>query len=172
MKSLTDKELIEFLSKLVDEQYGDAVDDYDIDNMEWVPAEPEIKSKIPEPNNWGTMDLTNVLSSKLKEEILKFSNLKVGTFKIKINRYSGAPSQEGAKLCMDLEVKEARTHTPNGVACGPAGVEYAVDLPKDSRFKTCSWLKYFNEKGCAHNVPIDVVVQIIRWFQLAKKLSA
>lgn len=172
MKSLTDAEYLELCLKLVDEQYDDAIDEYDISKMEWMPAEPEIKSRIPEQNTWGTMDLTNVLSTKLKEEILKFSNLKVGTFKIKISRYNGVPSQEGAKLCMDLEVKEAKTHTPNGVPCGPGGVEYAIDLYKDTRFKNRPWLKYFNNSGHAHNVPVDTVVEIVRWLQALKKLTA
>jgi hypothetical protein len=39
--------------------------------MEWIPAEAEIKAKIPKLNNHGMIDLTNVKSSKLKEEILK-----------------------------------------------------------------------------------------------------
>lgn len=172
MKSLTDKEYMELCLKLVDEQYDDAIEDYDIDKMEWIPAEPEVKKNIPEPNTWGMIDLTNVLSVKIKEEIMKCTNLKVGTFKVKITRYNGVPSQQGTKLCMDLEIKENRTQTPNGVSCGPSGVEYPINLHKDSRFKGRPWLKYFTDKGYATNVPIDVVVEIIRWFQAVKKLSA
>ncbi len=172
MKSLTDREYLELLSRLVDQQYDDAIDDYDIDKMEWIPAEPEVKSKIPEPNTWGMIDLTNVLSNKIKEELLKCTNLKIGNFKIRIARYNGVPSQQGAKLCMDLEIKEARTKTPSGMPCGPSGVEYPADLLKDSRFKGRPWLKYFKDGSYAHNVPIDVVVEIVRWMQALKKLTA
>lgn len=163
---------MELCLKLVDEQYDDAVDDYDIDKMEWIPSEPEIKKNIPQPNTWGTIDLTNVLSTKIKEEILKCANIKVGTFKIRVARFNGVPSQEGAKLCMDIEIKEARKTTPNGVPCGPAGVEYPADVLKDTRFKGRPWLKYFKDGSYAHNVPVDTVVEIVRWLQALKKLTA
>jgi hypothetical protein len=172
MKSLTDKEYMELCLKLVEEQYDDAIDDYDIDKMEWIPSEPEIKKNIPKPDTWATIDLTNVLSTKIKEEILKCTNIRVGSFKVRIARYNGVPSQEGSKLCADLEIKEIRTKTPSGAPCGPSGVEYSADVLKDSRFKGRPWLKYFKDGSYAHNVPIDTVVEIIRWLQALKKLTA
>lgn len=169
MKSLTDSEYLELLSKLVDEQYEDALDEYDIQKMEWMPSEPEVKQKIHQASTSGMIDLTNVLSSKIKEEILKCTNLKCGVFKIRVSRYNGVPSQQGAKMCLDLEVKEERTQTPSGHPCR---VDYPMNFHKDTRFKNRPWLKYFNEKGYASNVPIEIVVEIVRWMQAVKKLSA
>ena len=168
MKSLSDQDYLRLLQQVTDQQYDDAIDDYDISKMEWIPAEPEIKEKI-KASTWGVIDLTNVKSSKIKEEIQKCTNLKVGTFKLRISRFNGVPSQEGAKLCVDLEVMEERTQTPSGMPCR---VDYRMDFSKDSRFKKCHWVKYFNSGGCGNNVPIDTIVEIVRWMQAANKLSA
>jgi len=168
-KSLTDQEYLDLIQKLVDHQYDDAIDDYDIDKMEWIPAEAEIKAKIPKLNNRGMIDLTHVKSSKLKEEILKCGNLRVGSFKVVLTHYHGVPSQSGAQLCVDLEVREEKTKTPSGQECR---VDYRADLLKDSRFKGRPWLKYFSNGSCGSNIPIDTVVEIVRWMQAVKKLSA
>lgn len=168
MKSLSDQDYLRLLQQITDQQYDDAIDDYDINKMEWIPAEPEAKEKI-KAATWGMIDLTNVKSSHIKEEILKCTNLKVGAFKLRISRYNGVPSQQGSKLCLDLEVMEERTQTPSGMPCR---VDYRMNFDKDSRFKKCHWAKYFNAGGCGNNVPIDTVVEIVRWMQAAKKLSA
>ncbi len=169
MKSLTDQDYLELIQKLVDQQYDDAVDDYNIDKMEWVPSEPEIKEKIHKSNTSGLIDLTNVKSSKLKEEILKCTNLKVGPFKVRIKRYNGVPSQQGMQMTVDMEVWEERTQTPSGRPCR---IDYPMFFYKDSRFKGRAWLKYFNQGNFGTNVPIDTAVEIVRWMQAVKKLSA
>jgi hypothetical protein len=169
MKSLTDKEYLELLSKLVDQQYDDAVDDYDIDKMEWFPAESEAKQKmVRQVNSKGMIDLTHVKSSLIKEEIHKCGNIKVGIFKIVIRRYSEVPSQKGVQLCCDLKILIHQSQTMNGFPCN---MDNDIDLTKDSRFKERPWLKYFRF-NYADNVPIDTVVEIVRWLQALKKLSA
>lgn len=168
-KSLTDQEYLDLIQKLVDSQYDEAIEDYDIDKMEWIPAEAEIKAKIPKLNNRGMIDLTNVKSSKLKEEILKCGNLRVGNFKVVLTHYHQVPSHTGAQFCVDLEVREEKTKTPSGQDCR---VDFRADLLKDSRFKGRPWLKYFTSGSCGSNIPIDTVVEIVRWMQAVKKLSA
>jgi hypothetical protein len=168
MKSLSDQEYLELLQKLVDQQYDNAIDDYDVQKMEWVPAEPEIIEKI-KVNHYGMIDLTNVKSSKIKEEIMKCANLKIGTFKIRITKYNGVPSQQGSQLCADIEVLEERTKTPSGQPCR---MDYRIDFHKDNRFTGRPWLKYFSSGGYADNIPIDTVVDVVRWMQAIKKLIA
>ncbi len=167
MKSLTDQEYLELLQKIVDQQYDEAIDDYDIDKMEWVPSESEIKKKIESLNHHGMIDLTNVKSSKIKEEIKKCANLRVGAFKIALTAVH--PNPVKGDVGYDLEVREEKTKTPSGMPCR---IDYRVDLSKDSRFKGRPWLKYFNSGGCGDNVPIDTVTDIVRWMQAVKKLSA
>jgi hypothetical protein len=168
MKSLNDQEYLELLQKLVDAQYDDAITDYDIANMEWMPAEPEAKEQMLAVKHNGMIDLTHVRSGKIKEEIFKCSNLVVGDFKITVTRFNGIPSQQGAKLCCNLRIMGHQSRTMNGMPCN---MDTSVDLNKDARFNGRSWLKYFNS-NLATNVPIDTVVEIVRWMQAIKKLSA
>lgn len=169
MKSFTDQEYLALIQQLVDQQYDDAIDDYDIAKMEWAPAEPEIKKKLEQPNYAGMIDLTTVKSGKIKEEIMKCANIKVGAFKIVVGRHNLVPSQQGGKIAFDLEVREEKSKTPSGMPCR---VDYRVDLSKDSRFRGRPWLKYFMGNGVATNVPVDTVVDIVRWMQAIKKLTA
>jgi len=169
MKSLTDQDYLELIQLLVDQQYDHAIDDYDVVKMEWIPSEPEIKQKIHRASSAGMIDLTSVKSSKLKEEILKCTNLRVGPFKIRIKRYNGVPSQQGMQMTVDMEVWEERTKTPSGMPCK---IDYPMVFVKDNRFTNRPWLKYFNQGNFGSNVPIDTAVEIVRWMQAVKKLSA
>lgn len=167
--SFTDQEYLELIQKLVDNQYDEAIEDYDIEKMEWAPAEAEIKAKIPKLNNRGMIDLTNVKSSKLKEEILKCGNLRIGSFKVVLTHYHEVPTHAGAQFCVDLEIREEKLKTPNGQDCR---IDYRADLLTDSRFKNRPWLKYFTSGSCGYNIPIDTVVEIVRWMQAIKRLTA
>lgn len=169
MKSLTDQDYLELIQKLVDSQYDEAIDDYDITKMEWAPSEPEIKQKIHQASSAGMIDLTTVKSSKIKEEILKCTNLRVGSFKIRIKRYNGVPSQQGMQMTVDMEVWEERTKTPSGMPCK---IDYPMIFVKDNRFINRPWLKYFDQGNFGTNIPIDTAVEIVRWMQAVKKLSA
>jgi hypothetical protein len=142
MKSLTDQEYLDLIQSLVDQQYDDAIDDYDIEKMEWMPAEPEIKKKLQSLNHSGMIDLTHVKSSLLKEEIRKCANLKIGSFKVTLSHIR--PDPANGDVGYDLSVKETKTKTPSGMPC-PGGVDYRTDLYKDSRFRGRPWLKYFKD---------------------------
>lgn len=169
MKSFTDQEYMELCQKLVDQQYDtDAFDDHNIDDIEWMPAESPAKEKMLKINHNGMMDLTHVHSSKIREEIFKCGNLKVGDFKIIIDHYSGVPSQEGAKLSCSLQVLGHQSRTMNGMPCN---MDNGIDLKRDNRFNGRPWLKYFTG-SYAYNVPIDTVVDIVRWLQAIKKMTA
>jgi hypothetical protein len=167
MKSFTDQEYLELLQKLVDQQYDDAIDDYDIDKMEWAPSEPEIKKKIEKLNHHGMIDLTHVKSNKLKEEVKKCSNLRVGNFKITLTHIRPDPIR--GDVGYDLEIREERTKTPSGMPCR---IDYRTDIIKDSRFKGRPWLKYFMNNGIGTNVPVETIVDIVRWMRAIKKLTA
>ena len=168
MKSLTDQEYLELIQKFVDQQY-DQVDDHNTEKMEWIPAEPEYKKKIHQANTAGMIDLTHVKSTKIKEELLKCTNLKVGNFKVRIKRYNGVPSHQGIQMTVDMEVWEERNQTPSGRPCK---IDFPMLFYKDNRFLGRPWVKYFNQGNFATNVPIDTAVEIVRWLQALKKLTA
>lgn len=168
MKSFTDQEYLALIQQLVDKQYDDAIDDYDIDKMEWIPSESEIKKKLESINRSGMIDLTTVKSSLLKEEIKKSGNLKVGTFKVTLTHVRPDPIR--GDVGYDLSIRETKMKTPSGQPCN--GIDYRTDLLKDSRFRGRPWLKYFKDGSYAHNMPIDSVVEMVRWMQAVKRLTA
>jgi hypothetical protein len=169
MKSFTNEEYLELCQKLIDEQYGDeAIEDYNISDMEWMPSESEVKKKKLQANTNGMIDLTDIKASKIKDELFKCTNFKVGNFKIRINHYYGMPEEE-FKLKLGVEVWEERHKTPNGMPCK---IDYPMIFAKDSRFKNRPWLNDFQGGNSAYRVPIDTVVEIIRWMQAVKKLTA
>src|SRR5271165_693071 len=162
MKSLTDQEYLTLCWQLTDEQYDhDIIDDYDLSNMEWMPAEATEKL-VPTPIPSGMIDLTHVKSSEIKKQIFLSTNFRIGNFKIRLHRYSVSPSQEGARVTTDITVWEERHKTPNGVTCR---VDYPMLFERDDRFIGRSWLKYFNSSHTAYNVPIEIVTDIMRWLQ-------
>jgi hypothetical protein len=169
MSSSKDIDYLDLIQKLVDQQYDDAIDDYDISRMEWIPSEPEIKKKIHQASSSGMIDLTNVKSNKIKDELLKCTNLRVGPFKVRIKRYNSVPSQKGAQMTVDIEVWEERTKTPSG---NPCRIDYPMIFSNDSRFSNRPWLKYFDRGNFGTNVPIDIAVEIMRWMQGIHKLTA
>src|SRR5208283_297708 len=170
MSPMSKEEYLRLLQDYVDRQYDDAIDDYNIEEMEWIPAEPEIEKKTVKANTNGTIDLTDVKSDKIREELFKCTNLRVGKFKIRINRYQGLPTPDGSQVAMNLEVWEERSQTPNGHPCK---IDFPVVFHKDKRFIGKPWVaKYFNNRGICHNVPTDVVVEVVRWMQALKKLTA
>jgi len=170
MSSISKEEYLRLLQEYVDQQYDDAIDDYNIEEMEWIPSEPEIKKKVIQANTNGTIDLTDVKSDKIKDELFKCTNLRVGNFKIRINRYHGLPSNDGSQIVMNLEVWEEKKHTPNGHPCK---IDFPLIFHKDNRFAGRAWVaKYFDKKSTAYNVPVETVVDIIRWMQACQKLSA
>lgn len=171
MKRFDQQYYLDLCQRLSEQQYDSIDDSNDYDDIAWTPSEPEAKKKITQPNA-AISDVTDMPSSDIKKQIFLYNNLKVGKFKIKINRYCAKPSQEGAQININLAVWEEKNKTPNGMPCR---MDCAVNFIKDTRFIGCSWLKYFGNSGnnnSANNVPIDVAYDIVRWLQALRRLSA
>jgi|HubBroStandDraft_5_1064220.scaffolds.fasta_scaffold85201_2 hypothetical protein len=169
MNSFTNKEYFELCQKLAEQQYDDALDDYNTSKMEWSPAEPEAKEKIIQSQSHATIDLTHVTSSEIRKQVLLFTNFKVGKFKLHITRLLSSPDEKDEKMTASFKVWEERNQTPNGMPCK---MDFPVRFDKDNRFTSCAWVKYFGKSNEAHNVSIEKVADILRWFQGIQKLSA
>lgn len=165
MKTLTDNEYLDLIQKLSDCQYDEEYDDIDM-NYEVYEAKSAVKKFIPNTN--GFINLTEIASDKIKDAIFKYANLQIGDFKICITKYNGEPGQEGATITTNIEIFETRYKTPAGYQCK---IDYPVVFEKDKRFTTKSWIKYFNT-NFGDNIPIDTVVDIIRWLQAITKYPA
>jgi hypothetical protein len=180
MNSLTNQEYLELCQKLVDQQYDDAVDNYDAFKMEWISAEPEAKEKIINYNDRCIFDLTTVHSSKIKEQLLLNNNFRVGKFKIRIFRYQQRHQilpKKGLtvsnilndKIFNAIEIWEERNRTPNGIPCK---IDYPMIFDEDDRFTGCEWVGYFGDGNEGRSIPINTVVEIVRWLRCVMKLSA
>ncbi len=177
MSNLTKEEYLRLIEQFADEQYGgdnDLVDNYAILEQSWIPAESSVKEKMMRAlnaNRGGSVDLTNVRKEKIREALPKCHNVKVGDFLIVIEDCDAEPDATGKpiNMCMDLAVWEERHKTPSGAPCR---INYKLNFHKDDRFDNRPWLRLFNQAGMARQVPLDTVVDIIKWMQAIKKMSA
>jgi len=163
MKIITDEEYISLCISLNEKQYGNSIEDYD---MEWIPSEPEVKKPKNTANNY--INLTTAKLDEINEKIFIFNNLQIAQFKIYINRYNGVPSSKGTTMTTDIICYEQKLKTPSGMPCK---MEFPINFVSDNRFNNKSWITYFNGNK-AHNIPIEKLIDIIRWFQALDKLSA
>lgn len=167
--SLTSKEFFDLVNRLVDQQY-----DSDTENDEpsfedaWMPAEPEAKQKLKLKESNGVIDLTNVKKDKIKDLIAKSNSIKVGDFLIKITK-SEYYETNMSDLKVDMCIYEEKHRTETGRPCK---LLFKLDSIKDTKFSQCSWNSYFNQFKHGKNIPLNTIIDIIRWLQAVKKLTA
>jgi len=173
---LSTQEYYDLIKKLIEQQYTDESEtDYNTSYSDgWITAEPEIKQKMKLLADEGTVDLTDIKSNKIKELIIQTkrknikSGIKIGDFLIKITR-SEYYNPDMSDLIVDICIYEEQHKTKSGA---PAKLLFKIDTVKDSRFAQCSWNNYFNQFKVAKNVPINILVNIVRWLQAIRKLTA
>lgn len=161
--------LLEELSRDEDNPYD--IETYPIPEEAWMPAESHAKEKMKIVNHSGTIDILNYKKNKIQEALYKCMSMKIGRYLLKINEYHGIPNKKGetADLKMDIAVWEMKFTTPSGAPCR---MEYRMNFHKDSRFATRPWLNLFSASGMADDVPVETVVDIIKWLQVIQKIGA
>jgi hypothetical protein len=170
MGTFTQEEFLRLIEYLNDNQYGSEEDSLDNEEEAWLSAMPIPPKKKKPPENSGTQDLTNLKKDKIKDAIYKSTNLKIDKFTIKVNKYHGFPDKNGkaTDLFVDLSFWQDVTKTPNGAPCK---MTYKLDVLKDNRFASCPWINYCSGTS-ATKVPIDMAVEIVRWFQGIIRMTA
>lgn len=160
------EDYLKLLEKIAANQY-DTEDEMPYTPEEaWIPAESEAKSKLKNINFNGVIDCTKMRSNDIKTAIGKAKNIQVGTFLIRISDYYGEDPLVEGKL--SIEVYERLYRTPTGQPCN---MDFRADLTRDSRFTGRPWLKYF-QGSWADKVPVENIIEIVRWMQALKKLAA
>jgi hypothetical protein len=162
-------------SAQIDEE--DTMDDYsNIPESAWIPAESPAKDQMNRAraaNSHGVIDVLKYKKEQIKDALYKCINLQVGEFIIHVEEYHGRPNIKKtaplAELTMDVSIMQERYQTPSGAPCKMA---YKMDFFRDNRFATRPWLTYFNSNGAAHNIPVDTVVDIVRWMQALRRMNA
>lgn len=182
MSTITKEEYLQLIEQYANDQYGDRYDTeegapYELGAFiqeHWLPAESEAKEKMlvaRNRNENGCIDLTTVKKDKLHDALYKYTNVKVSEFIIRIEEYHGKPGKTGktVNLTMDIAVWEEVYRTPSGAPCK---MTYRKNFHQDNRFDKRPWLNYFNNSGEAHNIPTETVVEVIRWMQALKRMTA
>lgn len=175
--NISKEEYLQLIEQYANEQYGgeqDLSDTYDISEDAWMPAESPNKENMLRAlnsNRSGSADLTNVRKDKIQEALYKCTNIKVDSFLVRIERYSGEPDKfgKGVNLTMDISIWEERYKTPSG---NPCRLTCRMNLHKDDRFENRPWLHQFSQAGTACDIPVETVVDIIKWMQAIKRMSA
>lgn len=179
MDVLSKEEYLQLIERLLNQQYNDTdLDNYELENetmmpSEWASSKPSFKmERVKELSidNNGITDLTNIKKDKIAEYLRKCRNIQVGKFLIKISKYRGdiGPAGESA-VSMDIFIHEEILKTHLG---RQSTMVTKIDVTKDSRFYNRQWLKYFTPFKVGNNIPIDVMIDIIRYLQVTHKLKS
>jgi len=162
------QEYLKYLQYLTDQQYdySDEPEEEKIPDDAWIWADPPEKEKMKNIIFNGVIDATNLRKSEIKKAIGQSKNIKVGNFTIRlVDFYGRGPLDKGT---LSLRIYEKRTQTPTGQPCN---MDYDAELHKDDRFNGRPWLSYF-EGSYGREIPIDTIVDIVKWMQVIKKLTA
>jgi hypothetical protein len=117
----------------------------------------------------SVIDFSKVKSSQIKDTLFKGNNIKVYDFIIHINFFHGSPIKDGTNLTVDVSLFHEQHKTK--LSGKPCKMMTPFNITKDDRFANRSWLFYF--KGShGKEIPIDILVEIIRWMQVVQKLAA
>jgi uncharacterized FlaG/YvyC family protein len=171
-----------FISKeeylqLIKTAQEDTMDDYpNIPDSAWMPAESPAKDKMLRARAAGSQGVIDVLKYKkpqIRNALYQSINLQIGEFIVHVEEYHGRPAVKKmpphAQLTMDIQVMQEKYKTPSGAPCK---MSYKMDFFQDNRFVNCPWISYFSSKGVAHNIPMETVVDIIKYMQIVQRLNA
>jgi hypothetical protein len=166
---MTNQEYFELIQRLVNQQYTQEEESLpDSFSGSWIPAESEIKQKMKLKEAGGFCDLTNVKKNKMKDFIVKSGGIRVGQFVAKIIKSEYTDNQM-KDLVLDLTLYEEKYKTALG---NPAVLLNKIDPIKDYRFSKCQWVIHWNGFQTGKKIPIDTVLDIVRWLQGIRKLTA
>lgn len=172
---ISKEEYQKILEEIYNEQYNDEPETDLIPDDSWIPAESSAKEAMLRATNnkHGIIDVTKFRKEKIQDALYKCMNIQVGGFLIRIDSYNGEPGKlsKGATLSLDIEVWEKRFKTPSG---NPCNMDFRMDWSKDNRFFGRPWLKHFGNgnSSSAHDVPVETVIEIVRWMQALKRMNA
>jgi hypothetical protein len=167
---MTDQEYFELIKRLVNQQYTQEEENVNDELAgSWIPAESEAKQKMMKlRENTGFCDLTNVKRDKMKEFIVRSNGIRVGQFVAKIIK-SSYTEKDMKDLILDITLYEEKYKTSLG---NPAVLLNKINPIKDYRFSKCQWVTYWDGFNVGKKIPIEKVLDVVRWLQGVRKLTA
>lgn len=162
------KDHLKYLQQLTDRQYS-YYDEEEEDNTpddSWIWAEPPAKEKMKNIIFNGIVDATALRKEQIKGALSQAKNIQVGEFTLRMSSYYGKDPIEQGNLSFSVYKKQFKTATGQ-----PCNMDMKFDLTQDNRFTGRPWLTYF--KGAwARDMPIDTVVEVVRWMQGIRRMKA
>lgn len=170
MSNFSKEDYLKMLEAMANQQYDEPEESVvnDVPDNAWIWGSSPLKEKLMFAKLHSTTDATNLHRDQIKKAVQNTRNIQVGHFSIKIKGYY--QSEKLGNDFMHIDVYERRSKTASGMPCN---MDYKAELVDDKRFANRPWLTYFSKDspGTAKNVPIDTVVDIIKWLQALKKLT-
>lgn len=169
MSTFSKEDYLKMLEDMANQQYDEPEEpEVNVPTDSWVWGVSPLKEKLMTAKLHSTSNVMNLHRDQIKKAIQNTRNIQVGAFSIKIKGYYQSDKLDNH--FMHLDIYERRTKTPTGQSCN---MDYKADLTSDKRFADRPWITYFSKDnpGHAKNVPIDTVVDIVKWMQALKKLT-
>lgn len=179
MVSLNTQQYLDLIKSLDDDR-EDCVEDYD---TSWAPSSSYAKERMEKVKSTfqpgKTIDILNIKKDQIKQALYENTTFKIGEFIVYIRQYHGRPAAKKPNdktgfiitddLTVDIIINQEKLTTPSGAPCR---IECKFDFFRDSRFANKSWLALFTSRGTAKNVPINTMVEIIRFLQVSQRYTS
>lgn len=175
MKYLSKEDYLSLIESAQRDAEGyDELDNYNISDDAWMPVESPNKAKMERArtaNAHGMIDVLKYRKEQIRDAIYKYMNLQVGEFTIHIRSYNGHPKdkQLDGPLVLDIDVMQEKHKTPSGAPCK---MSYKFNFFQDNRFANQPWISKFSSSGKARDIPVETVVEVIRWMQALRRLNS
>jgi len=175
MKYISKEDYLSLIETVHRDSEGyDELDNYNTPDEAWIPSESPNKFRMERARAasvHGMIDVLNYRKEQIRDAIYKSMNLQVGEFIIHIRRYGGHPKDKQlyGPLVLDIDVMQEKLKTPSG---SPCKMSYRFDLFQDNRFAKQPWITHFNAGGSARDIPVETVVEIVRWMQALRRMNA
>lgn len=181
MSFISKDDYLKLLESVQQEDF-DQIDHLDPPDTAWIPARSsahDMLEKARARQSYGILDIVEYKREQIQEALYECINLQVGEFIIHVEEYHGRPAKlskakntspsPASELTMDIVVYQERLTTPSGIPCK---MQYMMDFFQDNRFTNQAWLSHFTHKGRARNIPVETVVDMIRWLQALNRMNA
>lgn len=153
-------EYLKLIQQIMEQQYST---EEEKEEPIWIPAEPEIKSKITKTliNN-TVIDIIGLKKDQIINRIDTHNNFKIGNFLCKI-------TSRGDNI-FSVSFFEDRLKTTCGLPCK---ITHRMNFSKDNRFDKAPWLPLFGYgSSSAHKISKESLSEVLRWIQAVSKLQA
>ena len=158
---LSKEEYLQLVTRFLNEQYGDELED----SYEEEPIEDTKPPRVPDFNK--IINVTTYKKAEIIDALLYCSNLQVNNFIVKISDYIKEEGQNTVKY--NLKLYEESPHIYLNRPCKKTTKLIPSD---DIRFSNCSWVNYFNSSSSGEKLPLEELLNLVRWLQAVSKLAA